>query len=80
MQYALMISGVSAFGSLVVMQTVNELIRETRSLSHMMALRLSRLFSNSAEFWLGAQRGVDLWDADQAAGYKLESITPLVVI
>lgn len=60
-------------------QTVNELIRENRSLSPTMALRLSRLFGNSAEFWLNAQRGVDLWDADQAAGKKLESIKPLVV-
>ena len=60
-------------------QTVNELIREKRSLSPMMALRLSRLFGNSAEFWLNAQRGVDLWDADQTAGQKLEGIKPLVV-
>ncbi|MEA1911522.1 MAG: HigA family addiction module antitoxin [Spirochaetota bacterium] len=60
-------------------QTVNELIRETRSLSPLMALRLSRLFGNSAEFWLGAQRKVDLWDADQADGHKLEGIKPLVV-
>jgi len=60
-------------------QTVNELIRENRSLSPLMALRLSRLFGNSAEFWLGAQRKVDLWDADQTAGHKLESIKPLVV-
>lgn len=61
-------------------QTVNELIREARSLSPLMALRLSRLFGNSAEFWLGAQRKVDLWDADQTAGQKLESIKPLVVV
>ncbi len=51
-------------------QTVNELILENRSLSPTMALRLSRLFGNSAEFWLGAQRAVDLWDATQAAGEK----------
>jgi plasmid maintenance system antidote protein VapI len=29
-----------------------------------MALRLARLFGNSAEFWLNAQRAVDLWLAD----------------
>ena len=60
-------------------QTVNELIRESRALSPTMALRLSRLFGNSAEFWLNAQRAVDLWDAAQAAGLKIEGIKPLVV-
>ena len=42
-------------------QTVNELLRERRAVSPAMALRLSRLFSNSAEFWMNAQRAVDLW-------------------
>jgi len=28
-----------------------------------MALRLAKLFGNSPEFWLNAQRAVDLWDA-----------------
>lgn len=46
-------------------QTVNELLRERRALSPEMALRLSQLFGNSPEFWLNAQRGVDLWDAAQ---------------
>jgi plasmid maintenance system antidote protein VapI len=31
-----------------------------------MALRLARLFGNSPEFWLNAQRAIDLWDAAQA--------------
>ncbi len=44
-------------------QSVNELLRERRALSPEMALRLSQLFGNSAEFWLNAQRAVDLWDA-----------------
>lgn len=58
-------------------QTVNELLRERRSLSPEMALRLARLFSNSAEFWLNAQRAVDLWDAQQALGDQLTKIKPL---
>jgi addiction module HigA family antidote len=41
-------------------QTVNELLRERRAVSPEMALRLSRLFGNTAEFWLIAQRAVDL--------------------
>lgn len=60
-------------------QSVNELIRENRSVSPEMALRLSRLFGNSAEFWLNAQRAVDLWDAEQAAGPELEHVKPLSI-
>ena len=41
-------------------QSVNELLRERRGLSPEMALRLSQLFGNSPEFWLNAQRAVDL--------------------
>ena len=36
-----------------------------------MALRLARLFGNSPEFWLNAQRAVDLWDATQAERFWL---------
>jgi len=58
-------------------QTVNELLRERRALSPEMALRLSRLFGNSPEFWLNAQRAVDLWDALQAIQADVERIKPL---
>ena len=37
-------------------QTVNEILRERRSVTAEMALRLSRLFRNTPEFWLNAQR------------------------
>jgi addiction module HigA family antidote len=42
-------------------QTVNEVLRKRRSITPSMALRLSRLFGNTPEFWLNAQRAVDLW-------------------
>ena len=58
-------------------QTVNELIREQRSLSPVMALRLSKLFGNSAEFWLNAQKAVDLWDAERDAGEEIKHIKPI---
>ena len=58
-------------------QTVNELLRERRAVSPEMALRLARLFGNSPEFWLNAQRAVDLWDAAKAAKDKIDRITPL---
>lgn len=46
-------------------QTINELLRERRTLSPEMALRLSRLFGNTPEFWLNLQRAADLWDAEE---------------
>jgi addiction module HigA family antidote len=74
--YGLTVSGLAeALG--VSRQTVNELVRERRSLSPEMGLRLSRLFGNSPEFWLNAQRAVDLWDAAQKLGPDVQRIQPL---
>lgn len=74
--YGLTVAGLAdAVG--VSRQTVNELLRERRALSPDMALRLSRLFGNSPEFWLNTQRTVDLWDAAKALGDDLYRITPL---
>ena len=56
-------------------QTMNELLRERRAVSPEMAIRLSRLFGNSPEFWLNAQRAVDLWDAAKALKTQVERIT-----
>jgi addiction module HigA family antidote len=76
--YGLTISGLAeALG--VSRQTINELLRGRRAVSPEMALRLSRLFGNSAEFWLNAQRAVDLWDAAQAIKTEVQRIKPLRV-
>lgn len=58
-------------------QTVNELLRERRAVSPEMALRLSRLFGNTPEFWLNAQRAVDLWEAAQNIKREIKRINPL---
>ena len=58
-------------------QTINELLRERRAVSPEMALRLARLFGNTPEFWLNAQRAVDLWEASKTAKKKIERINPL---
>jgi len=42
-----------------------------------MALRLGRLFGNTPEFWLNAQRAVDLWDAAEAIKKDVARIKPL---
>ncbi len=58
-------------------QSINELLRERRALSPEMALRLARLFSNTPDFWLNAQRAVDLWDAEQGIRDQIRRIKPL---
>ena len=58
-------------------QTINELLRERRAVSPEMALRLSRLFGNSPEFWLNAQRAVDLWEATRTMKTSVMQIYPL---
>lgn len=74
--YGLTVSGLAdALG--VSRQTINELVRERRAVSPAMALRLSRLFGNSAELWLDAQRAVDFWDAKQALRSEIERIEPV---
>jgi addiction module HigA family antidote len=58
-------------------QTVNELLLERRAVSPAMALRLSKLFGNTPEFWLNAQRAVDLWNAKRENQQEIEKIRPL---
>jgi len=76
--YGLTVAGLAgALG--VSRQTINELLRERRALSPEMALRLARLFGNSPDFWLNAQRAVDLWEAEQSIGEQVDRIRPLQV-
>jgi addiction module HigA family antidote len=42
---------------------VNELCNERRTVTASTALILARVFGNSPEFWLNAQRRTDLWNA-----------------
>ena len=60
-------------------QSVNELVAERRAVSPEMAIRLGRLFGNSPEFWLNAQRAVDLWNASQKLKGDVSRIKPLRV-
>lgn len=74
--------GVAALASRlgVSRQTVNELVRERRSVSPDMALRLGRLFGTSPQYWLNMQRNVDLWDSLSQDQESIESIEPLQVV
>ena len=42
---------------------VNELCNDRRAVTAPTALILSRVFGNSADFWLNVQRRTDLWTA-----------------
>ena len=76
--YALTVIGLAdALG--VSRQSVNELLRERRAVSPEMALRLAKLFGNAPEFWLNAQRAVDLWEATQSIKADMARIKPLRV-
>lgn len=76
--YGLTVAGLASAAG-VSRQSVNELLRGRRAVSPEMALRLSRLFGNSPEFWLNAQRAVDLWDAAQKLKGAVGRIKPLRV-
>jgi len=57
-------------------RTATELLHERRGVSPKMALCLSRLFGTSPEFWLNAQRNVDLWNAFQRNRKMISRIIP----
>jgi addiction module HigA family antidote len=55
---------------------IEALVRGQRSLSAELALRLSRYFGNSAEFWVNAQSHYDLECAQEKIGETLKAISP----
>ena len=74
--YRLSVAGLAdALG--VSRQSINELLRERRSVSPLMALRLARLFGNSPHFWLAAQQARDIWESEQENLADLNRIRPL---
>jgi len=54
---------------------VNELIHKKRGVTPDTALRLSRLFGTTPEFWLNLQLAYDLYEAKQKASY--DGIKPI---
>ena len=77
-EYGLSVSALAEAAG-VSRQSMNELLRERRALTPEMALRLSKLFGNSPEFWLNLQRNVDLWDAARGLKRAIAHIHPLQV-
>lgn len=59
---------------------VNELVNGKRGVTPDTALRLSRLFATTPEFWLNGQRNWDLWHAIHSdTSADLDSIEPVNV-
>jgi len=56
---------------------VSEIIRMKRSITAETALRLSKYFGNTAEFWLGLQNDYDLEESRIALRKELESMRTL---
>jgi addiction module HigA family antidote len=55
---------------------VSQIIKGNRRISIDMALRLSRYFGNSAQFWLNLQNYYDLESEIEKKEYLLKEITP----
>jgi antitoxin HigA-1 len=49
---------------------VNDLVRRKRGITADTALRLSRYFGNSAQFWIGLQSGYDLFIASKSTSWS----------
>ena len=60
-------------------QRVNELVNQRRGLTPGTALRLSRVFGNTQDFWLNLQLRWDLYRAQLKEAEILKEIRPLHV-
>jgi addiction module HigA family antidote len=55
---------------------ISQIIKGSRRITAEMALRLSRFFGNSAQFWLNLQNNYDLELASEEKEYLIKEITP----
>lgn len=60
-------------------QRINEIINGRRGVTPSTALRLSKFFSVSPDFWLNLQLRWDLFFAQQAESNELDSIHPVSI-
>ena len=49
-------------------KTLSKIVNERGSITPDMALRLSRAFDTTPEFWLNLQKNYDLWQAETLSG------------
>ena len=55
-------------------KVINRIINEKTSLTAEMALRLAAAFKTSADFWLNAQKAMDLYEAAKKVKHLPDSI------
>lgn len=58
----------------VLPKTINEICRKKRGISAEMAVRLSKAFGGTPQFWLNAQNN---WDLSQLDKSKISKINPI---
>ena len=58
---------------------LSEILRGKRAITPDTAFRLGRFFDTTAEFWLGLQTDLDLWDTLQVHRVEYEKIKPVKV-
>ena len=61
----------------VTRQTVNEIVKEKRSVTMDMAYRLGRLFKMDPSTWIRMQEAVDAWDTLEANRKVYQRIKPI---
>ncbi len=61
----------------VPFQRINELVNRRRGVTPATALRLSRLFGNTADFWMNLQIRLDLYKAQRKEAEILKKIEPI---
>ena len=60
---------------------INEIVLGKRAITADTALRLSRFFGNSPQFWMGLQTQYDLDIADDQLGKRLDrEVRPLAIV
>ena len=59
-------------------QRVNELVNGKRGITPSTALRLSKIFGVSADFWMNLQLKWELYHVNQAESAQLDSIQPRI--
>ncbi len=58
----------------VGIKTISEIYNKKRGISPVMALKLSKLFGTTAEFWLNAQSSYDLYIAYEKQKAEIDKI------
>jgi addiction module HigA family antidote len=58
-------------------QVINELLRERRSMTADLAIRLSRVLKTTPDIWMNLQKAVDLWDASRANKHDYAKLRPI---